>query len=239
MESSRTLRVPDFCKVGSIILFQGDSITEGLHRGDMNHIYGHGFVWEIASRYQAYRPELKLEFANRGISGNSSSDLLNRWATDAFPFTIDENGYSVAFGRKKGDQVMPDMVSILVGINDYFYISQTKTRGITVEGYEANLRKLIEMSRAANPAVKIVLCEPFRLPVDTSEEFCRRQEVVAKLARELDCIFVPFQKLFTEELLKINPDPGYWIWDFCHATPAAHYLMANFWIETVSSSYKP
>lgn len=74
-------------KKGEKILFIGDSITHGRRKGDMNHYLGHGFAAEIAMRYLAYRPELDLQFANRGISGDSSSNVVARWLTDAVPFT--------------------------------------------------------------------------------------------------------------------------------------------------------
>ena len=199
----------------------------------MNHVYGHGYACEIASRYQAYRPKDRLEFANRGVSGNTSSNLVERWARDAFPYEISENGYEGALGRKKGEKVIPDCVSILVGINDYFHFIRKDPAGVSVEDYEANLRKLIESAKTANPKVRIVLCEPFRIPTDASPEFCSRQDVVAKLAAEFDCAFVPFQKFFAENLLKDNPNSRYWFWDFFHPTPAGHMRMADFWIDSV------
>lgn len=55
------------------ILFQGDSITDGK-RGrnqDPNHILGHGYVFIIAARHGAAFPERKLDFVNRGVSGNT------------------------------------------------------------------------------------------------------------------------------------------------------------------------
>ena len=59
------------------ILFQGDSITDG-NRGrsaDPNHILGHGYAFIIAARHGAAFPEAKLDFMNRGISGNTVLDL--------------------------------------------------------------------------------------------------------------------------------------------------------------------
>ena len=220
---------------GSIVLFQGDSITDGVHLGDMNHVYGHSYVWEIASRYQAARPEDHLQFANRGKSGDTSSNLVERWSTDAFPYTITENGYEGALGLKKGEKVVPDCVSVLVGINDYFHFIRKDPKGVSCEDFEANLRKLVKEAKAANPGVTLVLCEPFRIPTDVSPEFCRRQDVVAKLAAECNCAFVPFQKLFSEDLLKLNANPRYWFWDFFHPTPAGHIKMADFWIDTVAA----
>ena len=222
---------------GSTILFQGDSITDGLHKGDMNHVYGHSFVWKIAASYQALRPELNLQFANRGVSGNTSSNLVQRWSTDAFPYAIAENGYEGALGFGKGTKMMPDYVSILIGVNDYFHYINKDKRGVSGPDYAQNLRTLVEKAKEANPAVRIVLCEPFRIPNDASPEFCRRQAAVADLASEFDLAFVPFQKLFSEDLLKVNPNPKYWFWDFFHPTPAGHFRMADFWIETVSRSF--
>jgi len=228
---------PDIFEPGSTVLFQGDSITDGMHGGDMNHVYGHGFACEIASRYQALRPELRLQFANRGKSGNTSSNLVARWSTDAFPYVIAENGYEGALGRKKGDSVVPDYLSVLIGINDYFYARRKMPEAVSAEDYELNLRRLIVASTNANPAVRIVLCEPFRIPTDASPDFSRRQDVVAKLSAEFGCVFVPFQKLFSEDLLRRQANPRYWFWDFFHPTPAGHYAMADFWMETVAKAF--
>src|SRR5476651_1492719 len=85
------------------ILFQGDSITDG-NRGrsaDPNHILGHGYVFSIASKYGATYPDLDLTFVNRGISGNTVQDLANRWEADTLA-------------------IQPDVLSILVGVNDIY-----------------------------------------------------------------------------------------------------------------------
>src|ERR1700722_19445810 len=86
---------------GACILFQGDSITDG-NRGrsaDPNHILGHGYVFIIAAKFGAAFPEEKLEFFNRGVSGNTVLDLEKRWQKD----TLD---------------LKPDVLSILIGVND-------------------------------------------------------------------------------------------------------------------------
>ena len=83
------------------ILFQGDSITDG-NRGrsaDPNHVLGHGYVFIIAAKYGAAFPELKLDFLNRGVSGNTVLDLEKRWQKDVL-------------------DLKPDVLSILIGVND-------------------------------------------------------------------------------------------------------------------------
>src|SRR3954470_23665676 len=86
---------------GARILFQGDSITDG-NRGrslDPNHILGHGYAFIVAAKYGSQYPKRHLTFLNRGVSGNTVADLTKRWDKD----TID---------------LKPDVLSILIGIND-------------------------------------------------------------------------------------------------------------------------
>lgn len=226
--------LPQIFPRNSLILFQGDSITHGGRRGDMNHYLGHGFQAEIAMRYMAYCPDLNLEFANRGISGDTSSNLVARWHVDALPFTIGENGYDKPFPCGKGVRT-PDFLSILVGINDY--LPAQPKQGVSAENYERNIRYMVTNSLALNPSVRIILCEPFRLPEDTSSDFVRRQRIVRDLAAEYGLAFVPFQRLFSDILMKEYPRPGYWFWDAYHPTYAAHMRMADFWLENVESEF--
>ena len=48
----------------------------------MNHIYGSGYMYLCASRYQGDFPEKEYAFFNRGISGNTLRDLEKRWEED-------------------------------------------------------------------------------------------------------------------------------------------------------------
>ena len=122
---------------GARILFQGDSITDG-NRGrsaDPNHILGHGYVFITAARHGAAFPERKLDFINRGVSGNTVLELENRWQKDTL-------------------NLKPDVLSILIGVND-------DGRGIPLEQYEQVYDKLLTQAKTANPEIKLVLCEPF------------------------------------------------------------------------------
>src|SRR5580698_60236 len=122
---------------GARILFQGDSITDG-NRGrtaDPNHILGHGYVFIIAAKFGAAFPEAKLEFFNRGVSGNTVLDLEKRWQKD----TLD---------------LKPDVLSVLIGVND-------KGKGVPFDQYERVYDRLLADAMAANPKLKLVLCEPF------------------------------------------------------------------------------
>jgi lysophospholipase L1-like esterase len=73
-------------KIGNdaVILFQGDSITDGnrTRDNDWNHVMGHGYACLLASRLWYDHPDKKFHFYNRGISGNKVTDLAARWQTD-------------------------------------------------------------------------------------------------------------------------------------------------------------
>jgi lysophospholipase L1-like esterase len=200
---------------GTRVLFQGDSITDG-NRGrtaDPNHILGHGYAFLIAAKYGALLPERNLIFQNRGISGNTVANLAARWQAD----TLD---------------LKPDLLSILIGIND-------TSRRVPVEEFEKTFDQLLSDTRAALPAVRLVLCEPFTLPVgrykDGWEEWRalvgERQEVVAKLAQKHRATLVRFQKVFDDAIRRAPAD--YWIWDGIHPTYSGHQLMADEWARVV------
>ena len=74
-------------KPNSTILFQGDSITDtGRNREiaepNRGAALGSGYVNLIAARLLQERPQDKLNFYNRGISGNRVTDLYARWKVD-------------------------------------------------------------------------------------------------------------------------------------------------------------
>ena len=200
-------RIPAF-KPGTRILFQGDSITDG-NRGrnaDPNHILGHGYAFIIAARQGAAFPKARCEFFNRGISGNTVIDLQKRWQKD----TLD---------------LKPDVLSILIGVND-------DAQGIPLDRYEQVYDQLLIDARAANPDLKLVLCQPFLKPAGTITESIRsRQEIVARLATKHHAALVNFQKVF-DQAARLTP-PDDWVWDTVHPTYRGHQIMADEWERVV------
>ena len=200
---------------GTRVLFQGDSITDG-NRGrseDPNHILGHGYVFIIAAKYGAAFPERNLTFLNRGVSGNKVTDLGERWQKD----TLD---------------LKPAVLSILIGVNDH-------SANVPLDQYEQVYDKLLSDARAANPDIRLVLGEPFSLPVGNkkadwetwSAGMKQRQEIVAKLARKHHAALVRFQRAF-DTACKRAPSE-HWIWDGIHPTYSGHQIMADEWVRTV------
>ena len=205
----------------SHILFQGDSITDG-NRGrntDPNHILGHGYQFIIACKYGGKFPERNLLFMNRGVSGNKVTDLSARWKKD----TLD---------------LKPDILSILIGVNDSGNALNAKPPQ-TIDDFEKVYDQILQDALAANPKLKLVFCEPFVLPVggvknrwdDWQKEVKARAAVVEKLAAKYKSPVVHFQKVFDDACAKAPAD--YWIWDGVHPTYSGHQLMADEWIRTV------
>ena len=204
---------------GARILFQGDSITDG-NRGrsaDPNHILGHGYQFIVAAKYGAKLADRHLVFLNRGISGNRVTDLAHRWQTD----TID---------------LKPDILSILIGINDL-------GRGVSTEDYEQQYDQLLADTRKALPDVRLVLGEPFGLPVGRKAaeadkyraDLAVRQAVVTRLGAKYHAPVVHFQKTFDDAVKRAPAD--YWIWDGVHPTYPGHQWMAEEWIRVVRAAW--
>ena len=200
------------------ILFQGDSITDG-NRGrsaDPNHILGHGYCFIIAAKYGAQYPERKLTFMNRGVSGNTVSNLQARWQKDTL-------------------ELKPDVLSILIGIND--------SAKVPLDQYEQIYDRLLAETKAALPNVKFVLCEPFYLPKGGHRDgdardldVKKRQAIVAKLAEKHHAALVRLQRVFDEACQHAPAE--YWVWDGVHPTYSGHQLVADEWVKAVSQYYK-
>lgn len=199
---------------GTRILFQGDSITDG-NRGrsaDPNHILGHGYAFILAAKFGAAFPERKLDFMNRGVSGNTVLDLAKRWQKD----TLD---------------LKPDVLSVLIGVND-------SGKGVPPAEFEKVYDQLLTDAKTANPKIRLVLCEPFTLPVGRIATNETRksavdalQPIVAKLAQKHGAVFVPLQRALDEACKRAPAD--HWIWDGVHPTYSGHQIVADAWERAV------
>ena len=209
---------------GKVVLFQGDSITDsGRDRAsaDANRAgpLGNGYPLLVASAELAAHPTSGLKFYNRGISGNKIPDLEQRWATDTIA-------------------LKPDILSILIGVNDYWHKRDGKYNG-TVAEYESGFAALLKATREALPALKLVVIEPFVLrtgAVDASwfPEFDERRAAAARVARQVNATFIPMHSVFAEAAARTGP--AYWAADGVHPTPAGHGLIAERWRRAVRLS---
>ena len=217
--------LPAFPK-GSKLLFQGDSITDmkwGRNQKDRNHYLGHSYVYLIASRLGVDMAAAKLAFFNRGISGNTVGDLKKRWQKDTL-------------------EIKPDILSILIGVND---ILRAKGKDIDIAKWEADYRFILDASRKQNPSLKIVLLNPFVLPSgrltdsDTfdlyRQQIARMIPVVTQLAKDYKATQIHTENIFDNAAKEV--DPAHWIWDGVHPLPAGHELIARNWLAEVAKNH--
>lgn len=228
-----------------IILFSGDSITDG-NRGlkmDCNHIMGHGYQYIVSAQLALENCAAAPKFINKGYSGFSMPQILAKWQEDV----IDNK---------------PTVVSILAGVNDAHQgYNAGKTVDEIVQKYSDSLTKAITLTKEALPDTKIIVCEPFYFPLDRSDtsyrftphpecepefirpdtndtdEMCKfRVETIQlickaskEIAEEKADAFVPLYEKFKEEFSKSKTE--YFIWDGTHPTIAGHALIAEEWLK--------
>ena len=203
------------CEEKSIILFQGDSITDCDRNRDNPRCLGYGYAMFIASRYLAKYPDHPVEFINRGVSGDRTCDLKARWDEDCI-------------------NLKPDLVSILIGINDVwrrYDNNQITTAEQFADNYYHILTKTVESTDAG-----LVLMEPFLLPVSEElkswrEDLDPKIHVVRELAREFNATLVPLDGLFAQASAK--REPCFWSTDGVHLTFEGHALVAQAWLDAV------
>ena len=204
-------------KKGSVVLFQGDSITDAgrdKKNAEPNSAkaLGRGYAAMLAGSLLGEYADLQLKVYNRGISGNKIPDLARRWQKD----TID---------------LKPDVLSILIGVNDLWHqFAFGNKYKATVQDYENGYRELIEKTQKEVPGVQIVICEAFT--TRESDDFKPLKQYAAackKLAAEFNLAFVPFDSLF-DDATKAAP-AKFWLGDGIHPSVPGHALMADAWRE--------
>lgn len=209
-------------KTNDVILFQGDSITDSgrekmKQQANSPVSFGYGYAYLTAANLLNTMAAKDLKIYNRGISGNKVYQLADRWQKDCF-------------------DLQPDVVSILIGVNDFWHKLNGKYDG-TVEKYENDYRQLLSLTKKMLPDAFLVIGEPFAVlgctAVDEKwfPEFDAYRASAKKLADEFEANFIPYQSIFNEAL---NYAPGkYWTPDGVHPSMAGTSLMSEAWLKAV------
>ncbi|GAC1514658.1 MAG: SGNH/GDSL hydrolase family protein [Gemmatimonadaceae bacterium] len=208
-------------RAATIVLFQGDSITDGGRSrtatgANKAATLGNGYPLLVAAAALRAHPQRGLQFFNRGISGNKVPDLQSRWEGDTIALA-------------------PDIVSILVGVNDFWHTLTGRYAG-TVAEYESGYMALLAGTRRALPSASLVVLEPFVLRTGAVDarwfpEFDARRAAAARVAQQAGAIFVSLQDIF--DRLAQQAAPEYWAADGVHPTPAGHAAIAERWREVI------
>ena len=204
-----------------VILFQGDSITDAgrnrLATGENNAAaLGGGYPLIAAAQMLRAHPDSALRVFNRGVSGDKVPALQARWDADTIA-------------------LKPDILSILVGVNDFWHRLTGGYAG-TVADFESQYNGLLHGTQQALPNARIVILEPFVLVTGAVDakwfpEFDERRAVTARVAGQAGATFIPLQSMFTQ--LARSAPPSYWLADGVHPTIAGHAAIAERWREAV------
>ena len=180
-------------------MFQGDSITDA-GRDKRNYFdLGAGYPKYAAEQIKADHPDADFTFINLGISGNRTCQLFDRLYKD-------------------GIELQPDVISILIGINDVWH----RYGGNRIETTDAqialNYRSILERLKAQTNA-KIVMIAPYLLDCEDKETIREDLKtllpIVRGLAEEFADVYIPLDELF-DEALKTQPEPKYYSGDAVH-----------------------
>lgn len=207
----------------AVILFQGDSITDGHRQKDLlspndPRGLGNGYVGLVAADLLRKYPARGYRIFNRGVSGNKVFQLSERWKEDCI-------------------DLQPSVLSILVGVNDFWHTKTGKYNG-TLEKYRSDYFSLLDRTRNEIPELELIIAEPFALPgiraVDHTwyPAFDEYRATAKELAGIFKATFIPCQKIFNKAVKKA---PGvYWTHDGVHPTLAGARLMADAWRKALS-----
>ncbi len=198
------------------ILFQGDSITDAGRDRRNYHDMGNGYPKYASALIKEAHPDMDLEFINLGIGGNRTDQLFDRLYPDAIALD-------------------PDIISILIGINDVWHRYGNARIATTDEQLELNYRTILTEIKTKTHA-KIMMIAPYLLDCDNKEgireDLKTALPIIYKLADEFADVFIPLDKHF-EEALKTQPEPQFYSGDGVHPNANGAEFIGKIYAEAI------
>ena len=197
------------------ILFQGDSVTDAFRDRSNYHDMGQGYPKYASEKISAKYPDIEFEFINLGISGHQTKDLVARLQRDFI-------------------DIQPDIVSIMIGVNDVWHHADDRS-WIPGEVFEERYRTILEAIKEKTSA-KIMIMEPFILQEESKLFFLYyldpKIDIVRKLALEYADAFIPTDGLLYAGTLGM--DPLTFGKDGVHPSPEGAEYIGGLYCEYVS-----
>jgi len=186
------------------ILFQGDSITDaGRDRSDAHNLAGYSVY--TAEKLKENLPEVEFEFINLGISGNRTSDLLDRFQSDFV-------------------DVKADIVTLLIGINDVW---RRFDRNLYTSPEEFRERFFEIVKGIKDTGAKLVVMEPFLLPSLNKRHFrtdlALITDEIRDIAVEYADAYIPLDGILAKARMTVPAEQL--SEDGVHPAPAAQYII--------------
>jgi lysophospholipase L1-like esterase len=197
------------------LLFQGDSITDAGRSFEDPHLLGVGYPKYAAEYLAKAYPQIDFEFINLGIGGNQTKDLVARLQKDFI-------------------DIQPDIVSIMIGINDVWHHCELRD-WIEDEVFENRYRTVLQALKDQTKA-KIMIIEPYLIP-DEGKQFFREDlykkiEIIRALAREYADVYLATDGRLCEAF--IGDDPFSFAPDGVHLSDKGADFVGKLYCEHMS-----
>ena len=201
---------------GDVFILTGDSVTDcgrsrDLDDGGRDNVngMGSGYPMLVKAYLNAMYPDLELTVINKGVSGNRTSDILDRMESDHL-------------------RLKPDVVTLLIGINDVWrHFDNPQMRQIDADEYAANMDKILAALKTA--AREVVVLSPFMVKKpddDPMYKMALEYAALAKTAAEKAGVrFIDLQAVFSAKLTAA--DAGLYSGDTVHPSINGHVLIAD------------
>ena len=199
------------------IVFQGDSITDAGRDKRNYHQMGNGYPKYASALIAENHPDVEFEFINFGISGNRTSQLFDRLYTDGIAFE-------------------PDIISILIGINDIWHRYGGGKIATTDAQIELNYRSILERLRRETNA-KIIILSPYLLKREAADADVVREDlktvlpIVRKLADEFADVYIPLDEHFA--VAEPLAEPYFYSNDGVHPNPNGAEFIGKIYAEAI------
>jgi lysophospholipase L1-like esterase len=197
------------------ILFQGDSITDAGRDKRNYHHMGMGYPKFVAEALTQKYPEVEFEFINFGLSGNRTGQLFDRLTPDCINF-------------------QPDIVSILIGINDVWHRYAFEMVPTTDEQLALNYRCILDRLKAETSA-KIIMLQPFtegEKQAHMRPDVERAKLIVNGLAEKYADAYIKLDDLMHADENYGKPD--YFTPDGVHPNPNGAAFISKLYVEAIS-----
>ncbi len=168
---------------GTVVLFQGDSVTDCSRKRYKKTCLGQGYPKLFKEIYDILFPNNKVTFVNRGVSGDRTADLLRRYDKDFL-------------------RIKPDVISIMIGINNTWRNFDSNEAYCSAQQFEKEYEQLLTQIKRDMPETKILIIEQFAFtahPERTAwqKDLDEKRAVTRGLAEKYADWFIPMYDILT------------------------------------------
>ncbi len=206
------------------LLLFGDSVTDMNKKEPGEGLFeaiGVGYAADLQSFFATSYPDYNIRVINKGVSGNTSRDLVSRFEKDVLPYK-------------------PENLLICIGINDVWRQFDTPLiyeDAVSPEEYEKNLIHIIESSK--DFVKKLILVTPYYIEENGKDRMRARMDeysaIVKKLAEKYGAVFVDMQSAWVKILKYYHS--SYFTWDRIHPNSQGGMYMAKTILNKLDFDY--